>query len=157
MSDTREMFNNQRISRAEKEKNKKQWYKDKIKILDAHSNKTVYGYDGISEYHRMKVNYDLFNNILDTRDFEYITKPFGEEGGELPAKMTNRDILSGKIKAIIGMERRRGFDYKLFAVNPDATTRREQEEFGKIREYVVNNIMLPIKIQMELEAQQPLS
>ena len=154
MSDTREMFNNQRISRAEKERNNKQWYKDKIKILDAHSNKTVYGYDGISEYHRMKVNYDLFNNILDTRDFEYITKPFGEEGGELPAKMTNRDILSGKIKALIGMEQRRGFDYKLFAVNPDATTRREQEEFGKLREYVVNTILLPIKMQMEMEAQE---
>lgn len=154
MSDTREMFNNQRISRAEKEKNDKQWYKDKIRILDAHSNKTVYGFDGISEYHRMKVNYDLFNNILDTRDFEYISKPFGEEGGELPAKMTNRDILSGKIKAIIGMEQRRGFDYKIYAVNPDATTRREQEEFGKLREYVVNSIMLPIKQQMELEAQQ---
>ena len=154
MSDTREMFNNQRISRAEKERNDKQWYKDKIRILDAHSNKTVYGYDGISEYHRMKVNYDLFNNILDTRDFEYITKPFGEEGGELPAKMTNRDILSGKIKAIVGMEQRRGFDYKIFAVNADATTRREQEEFGKIRDYVVNTIMLPIKQQLELEAQQ---
>ena len=68
--------------------------------------------------------------------------------------MTNRDILSGKIKAIIGMEQRRGFDYKIFAVNADATTRREQEEFGKIRDYVVNTIMLPIKQQLELEAQQ---
>ena len=68
--------------------------------------------------------------------------------------MTNRDILSGKIKAVIGMEQRRGFDYKIFAVNADATTRREQEEFGKIRDYVVNTIMLPIKQQMELEAQQ---
>ena len=136
MSDTREMFNNQRISRAEKERNDKQWYKDKIRILDAHSNKTVYGYDGISEYHRMKVNYDLFNNILDTRDFEYITKPFGEEGGELPAKMTNRDILSGKIKAIVGMEQRRGFDYKIFAVNADATTRREQEESRPLLSYL---------------------
>lgn len=154
MSDTREMFTSQRVSMAEKDRNDKQWYKDKIRVLDAHSNKTVYGFDGISEYHRMKVNYDLFNNILDTRDFEYITKPFGEEVGELPAKLVNRDILSPKIKAVIGMEQRRGFDYKVFAVNDDATTRREQEEFGKIREFVINSIIAPIKKELELESQQ---
>lgn len=154
MSDTREMFTNQRVSMAEKNRNDKQWYKDKIRVLDAHSNKTVYGFDGISEYHRMKVNYDLFNNILDTRDFEYITKPFGEEVGELPAKLVNRDILSPKIKAVIGMEQRRGFDYKVFAVNADATTRREQEEFGKLREFVVNSIIAPIKKELELQSRQ---
>ena len=152
--DSREIFNRQRISRAEKERNDFQWYKDKIIKLDSFSNRTVYGFGGVSEYHRMKVNYDLFNNILDVRDFEYVVKPFGAESGELPAKMVNRDILSNKIKAILGMEQRRGFDYRVFAVNADATTRREQEEFGRLRDFVVNTITAPIKQQLELEAQQ---
>lgn len=152
--DSREIFNRQRISRAEKEKNDFQWYKDKIIKLDSFSNRTVYGFGGVSEYHRMKVNYDLFNNILDVRDFEYVVKPFGAESGELPAKMVNRDILSNKIKAILGMEQRRGFDYRVFAVNADATTRREQEEFGRLRDFVVNTITAPIKQELELEAQQ---
>lgn len=152
--DSREIFNRQRISRAEKEKNDFQWYKDKIIKLDSFSNRTVYGFGGVSEYHRMKVNYDLFNNILDVRDFEYVVKPFGAESGELPAKMVNRDILSNKIKAVLGMEQRRGFDYRVFAVNADATTRREQEEFGRLRDFVVNTITAPIKQELELEAQQ---
>ena len=94
MSDTREMFTSQRVSMAEKDRNDKQWYKDKIRVLDAHSNKTVYGFDGISEYHRMKVNYDLFNDKIDLEDFSYVCKPFGATMGELPARMVNRDIVS---------------------------------------------------------------
>lgn len=152
MAESRVLFDRQRISRREKEANDRQWYKDKLQLLDTHSNTTVYGFGGISEYRRMKINYDLFNNILDTRDFEYIFKPFGEEVGELPAKMVNRDILSSKIKAVIGMENRRGFDYKIYAVNPDATTRKEQEEFNRIRDFVINSIMEPIKISLQEKA-----
>lgn len=152
MAESRILFDRQRISRREKEANEKQWYKDKLQLLDNHSNRSVVGFDGVSEYHRMKVNYDLFNNILDVRDFEYVYKPFGQESGELPAKLVNRDILSSKIKAVIGMEQRRGFDYKVFAVNPEATTRREQEEFGKIRNFVVNTIMEPIKATLQEKA-----
>lgn len=154
--DTKNIYNKQRLSRAEKEKNKKQWYKDKLQQLDTFSNRTISGVSPEkSDYYKMKVNYDLFNNILDTTDFEYVTKPFGnKEEGELPARLVNRDILSNKIKSVLGMEQRRGFEYRVFAVNSDATTRREQEEFGKIREFVVNSIMMPIQQQIEMEAQQ---
>lgn len=151
---SREISNNQRLSKSQKEKNKKQWYKDKIKLLDTFSNRTTLGFGGVSEYHRMKVNYDLFNNVISSSDFEYVTKPFGEDSGEMPAKLVNRDILSNKIKSILGMEQKRGFEYRVYAVNSDATTRREQEEFGRLREFVVNNIMLPIQQQLEMEAQE---
>lgn len=145
---------NQRLSRVEKEANDKQWYKDKINLLDTNSNRTTYGLGGISEYHRMKVNYDLFNNIVDLRDFEYVCKPFGAETGELPAKMVNRDILSNKIKVVLGMEMKRPLDYKVLAVNPEATTRKEQESLGRIKDFVINQITAPIKKKLELEAQQ---
>lgn len=148
----------QRLSRAAKEANDFQWYKNKIDLLDKGSIRTTYGFGGISEYHRMKVNYDLFNNIIDLRDFEYVCKPFGggEEGFELPAKMVNRDILSNKIKVILGMEMRRPFDYKVLAINPEATTRKEQEQFGRIKDYVVSSIMTPIRQQIEIQQQQQL-
>lgn len=146
----------QRLSRAEKEAKDKQWYKSKINLLDKGSLRTTYGFGGISEYHRMKVNYDLYNNIIDFRDFEYVCKPFGvdEEGFELPAKMSNRDIISNKIKVILGMEMRRPFDYKVLAVNPEATTRKEQQEFNMMRDYVISEILGPIKKQIELSKAQ---
>lgn len=142
------------LSYEEKNANDKQWYKDKIQMLDTGNNRSTYNSNGVAEYHRMKVNYDLFNNILDLKDFEYVTKPFGEEVGELPAKMVNRDILSNKIKVILGLESGRPFDYKILAVNSEATTRKEEKEFGMYKDFVINSIIGPIKQQLEMEATQ---
>jgi len=146
----------QRLSQAQKNANKKQWYKNQIDKLDTQYYETAYGYGEVPEAKRMKVNYDLFNNILDLSDFEYVCKPYGAEVGELPAKMVNRDIISSKIKAVLGMEMKRPFSWKIIATNPEATTRKEQEEFGRIREYVVNNIMQPIRQQIEMQYQEQL-
>lgn len=140
---------NQRISNSEKNANNKAWYKQQSDIIDNEHNSTSYVYGDVSDYKRMKVNYDLFNNILDLKDFEYVCKPFGAEAGELPAKMINRDIVSGKIKAMLGMEMKRPFSWNVIATNPEATTRKEQEEFGRIKDYVVSEALKPIRLQIE--------
>lgn len=152
---------NQRISSSKKNASKKAWYKEQADMLDYEHIDADTGYLGskgnnTSETKRMKVNYDLFNNILDLSDFEYVCKPFGAEAGELPAKMVNRDIVSGKIKAMLGMEMKRPFSWKVIATNPEATTRKEQEEFSRIREFVVSEIMKPIREQAELKYQEQL-
>ena len=81
-------------------------------------------------------------------------QPFGAEAGELPATMVNRDIFSGKIKAMLGMERKRPFVFEAVATNPEATTSREQEEFKRIKEYVYKQAMAPIIEKIEKEAAQ---
>jgi hypothetical protein len=147
---------NQRLSLAQKNAHDKRWYKEEADRLDAQGTGSV-GYGGILDYKRMKVNYDLFNNILNLTDFEYVFQPYGAEVGELPASMVNRDISSGKIKAILGMEMKRSFSWRAIATNPEATTRREQEEFGRVREWVINSIMEPIRQQIEMESQQEMA
>jgi len=147
---------NQRLSQKQKNANNHQWYKDQIDMLDIEYNGIGRSIGGVDEFKNIKVNYDLFNNILNLSDFEYVCKPFGAESGELPAKMVNRDIVSGKIKAVLGMEESRPFNWRVIATNPEATTRKEKEEFGRIREYVINKIMLPIRQQIELQYQEQL-
>lgn len=147
-------FVTERISTSEKNAKDKQWYKDRTDRLDNEHTGINYGYGGVSEFKRMKVNFDLFNNKLDLADFEYVCKPFGAEAGELPAKMINRDISSGKIKSILGMEMKRPFSWNVVATNPEATTRKEQEEFGRIKEYVINEVLKPIRQELELKKQQ---
>jgi len=51
---------NERLSSSQKNANKKQWYKDKANELDAEHNGLTISYGGISDYKRMKVNYNLF-------------------------------------------------------------------------------------------------
>lgn len=142
------------ISQASKNKNGKQWYKDQSNLLDHKSFSNNSGFGDISEFRRKKVNYDLFNNIINLSDFEYVCKPFGSESGDLPANFTNRDIISGKIKVLLGMEMKMPFSWKVVAVNEDATTRKEQEEFSKIKQYVVNQILEPIKKEIALKNEQ---
>ncbi|MDB4286361.1 hypothetical protein N9933_03580, partial [bacterium] len=144
----------QKVSMSTKNANNKQWYKDWIDLLDSQGVGYTVGYGGISEYKRKKVNYDLFNNILDLQDFEYVCQPYGSEVGELPAKMVNRDIVSGKIKSLLGMEMKRPFSWTIVATNSEATTRREKEEFGKIRDYVISQVMLPIRQEVEMKYQK---
>lgn len=154
------MKSEQRLTRAQKNAKQKQWFKDKLDELDerAFSSSGLFERDiqgsNSSKYKKMQVHYDLFNNIIDLADFKHVTKPFGAEAGELPADFTNKDILSGKVKALLGMEMKRPFSYKIVAVNEEATTRREQAEFAKLRDYVVNSIMAPIQQELELKYQQ---
>ncbi len=148
------LYKDEKLSMSEKEKDDFQWYKYKADLLDAKHMNLGKSYGGISEYRRMKVNYDLYNNVLNVADFEYVCKPFGSEVGELPARMMNRDITSPKIKAILGQEMKRPLSWNVIATNAEATTRKEQEEFGRIREYVVSEIVKPIREQIELQHAQ---
>ena len=157
------IFNNtQRLTRAQKEANDKKWFKDQLRSLNkiSFSTGSMFGLTnlgrGISDYRRMKVNYDLFNNIINKADFEHVCYPFGKEAGELPADFTNKDIISGKLKALLGMEMRRPFSWKVVATNTEATTRKEEEEFSKLKDFVVNSIIAPIKQKIELEQAQAL-
>jgi hypothetical protein len=148
---------NERLTSAQKEANDFQWYREKIDSFDVEANSNYNtGTSGISEYKRMKVNYDLFNNILNLSDFEYVCSPYGANVGELPAQMVNRDISSNRIKALQGMESKKPFNYKILAVNPDATSRKEVEETSRIRQFVVEGIMKPIQQQIELKYQEEL-
>lgn len=147
---------NQRLSSAQKNAKNKAWYKEQIDSLEK-GYMTIYSENkegDIEEWRRMKVNYDLFNNRLNLEDFEYVCKPYGAEAGELPAKMNNKDISSSKIKVLLGMEMKRPFTWKVIATNPEATTRTEQEEFNKIKEYVVSEIMKPIQEEEQIEMEQ---
>ena len=123
-------------------------------LLDTQSTGYESGFGGISEVRRMQANYDLYNNIIDPAEFEYICKPYGDAVGEMPATFTNRDIVSGKIKVLLGMEMKRPFSWKVVATNEEATTRKEQEEFGRIKDYVIGEIMTPIITNIRMQHQQ---
>jgi len=149
-------FDNERLTRKQKEANNFKWYREKADSYDNTSSSEAIGYGDISEEKRMQVSYDLFNNILDLSELEYVCKPFGAEQGELPATMSNKDISSNRIKSVVGKELNIPFKPIILAVNSEATTRKETAETEKIKEYVVSQIMRPIQQQIELKYQEEL-
>lgn len=145
----------ERVTQRERDANNFQWYKDKAHLINssAYGSNFYMGYGGVTDYKRKKVNYDLFNNIINKADFEYVCQPFGSQTGDLPAELTNRDIVSGKIKVLLGMEMKMPFSWNVIATNESATTRKEQEEFGRIKDFVISEIMRPIQEQITAQAQ----
>ena len=140
----------ERLTRNQKKADKHLWYREKADKYEVEHSSLKSGVNStVNEYKRMRVNYDLFNNIIDLSDFEYVCQPFGAEQGELPAEMVNRDISSYRIKALMGMEMKRPTGYKVLAVNSEATTRKEEVHFQKVRDFVQDKIMAPIRAEAE--------
>ncbi|MHA1197742.1 MAG: hypothetical protein ACTSQF_00095 [Candidatus Heimdallarchaeaceae archaeon] len=158
--ETVDQLTKMRNSYAAKNKKDKAWYKRIMDYLDYRTPfnqgldsgiNSGYGYN-FYDYDRVRskrINYNLYNGVIDKTDFEYVYKPLGEDVGELPADFTNKDIVSGKIKVLLGMEMERTFPWRIVAVNPEATTRKEEKKFGMMREYVIQQIMQPIQEQIE--------
>lgn len=162
MAEQTAIIEKQRLTRRQKNAENKKYFREQLDSLDRLSfiNGGMFGFSkdiyGISEYRRMKINYDLFNNIINKSDFEHICSPFGREVGELPADFTNKDIISGKIKALLGMEMKRPFSWKVVATNEEATTRVEQAELDMLKDFVISSIMGPIRTEIEQQYQQEL-
>lgn len=149
-----------KATESERNADDKQWYKDFIDRYSGFSHSSgglFYANDnsGFTDYHRMRVNYDLYNNILHKEDFMYVIKPFGnsQELGEMPADFTNKDIISSKIKALLSMERDRPFDWHVLAVNPEASSRREAKKKEMLIQKVVEDIVNPIQEMINAEVQ----
>lgn len=160
MAEQTAIIEKQRLTRRQKNAENKKYFREQLDSLDRLSfiNGGMFGFSkdiyGISEYRRMKINYDLFNNIINKSDFEHICSPFGKEVGELPADFTNKDIISGKIKALLGMEMKRPFSWKVVATNEEATTRIEQAETDMLKDFVISSIMGPIRTEIEQQYQE---
>lgn len=144
-----------RFTEAQKYAKDKQWFKDHAQyISNSHGYVLNREYNGVSDLKSMKVNYDLYNNILDTDELSYVCNPYGKEAGETAARMINRDIFSSKIKVMEGKEKERALNYTVMALNSEATTRREQEEFKRVRDYAISTVMQPIREAEEQKAQE---
>ena len=86
---------------------------------------------------------DVYNgDINDT----YYQKFFGKKG--VRNTVEHLDIMSGKVKVLLSFEYSRPFEDKIYAVNIDATTRREEETFERIKDYTIRSILMPIEVQL---------
>ena len=83
-------------------------------------------------YYNKKVNYDLYNDILDQSDVQQVTNPMGLQDTSFPAKMQNYPIANPKIDLLIGEEFKRRFDWRVRSVNADAISEKEEEKKEQI-------------------------
>jgi hypothetical protein len=115
--------------------------KGKKFVIDCMEAAIDQAYNGDSELLQTKrdmaINYNLRADILDERDVEKAVNPWGIKGATFPAKMQNYPIANPKIDLLIGEEFKRRFDWKVTVVNPDAISKKEEEERERMNSLLV--------------------
>lgn len=96
--------------------------------------------NGISNNGRKKINYDLYNNIINKEDFSYVTNPYGLKE-EFPARLNNYNIITPKIKLLEGEEIKRPFNFRVVAVNSDAVSQIEEKRKNLLLQYLESELV----------------
>ena len=79
-----------------------------------------------------QINYDLYNGILHPSDLEIILNPSGIKEIAYPAQIDNHPIINPYIKALIGEEIKRRFDFIVKVENEDAISKKEEAKKEEI-------------------------
>lgn len=144
-----------RLTERQKESDDRQWYKDWVDLCSGRGgdDNFLLTKDSVDRNRDININYDLYDGKINKEDFRYLYNPYGVED-EQPVDFTHKDIVSKRVKTIEGLEMARPFGYRVTAVNEEATTRAEQEETERMREYVNAQIMNKIHAVAEENARQ---
>jgi hypothetical protein len=102
-------------------------------------------------YENKQINYDLYNDILDTRDIERVCNPMGLKLDSFPAKMQNYPLVLPKIDVLVGEERRRRFDYQVRVINDEAISMKEKAKKEEFKKFIMRHISADEIDKKELE------
>lgn len=128
----------QKLARADKTD---KWAKECVNwVIQASSNNRY------SDYTKIKANYDLYNNIIDEKDFSYVTNPYGVEQN-FPARLHNYNIITPKINLLAGEEIKRPFNFRAVAVNNEAVSQMQEKRKQMLMEYLEAELIGELQMQ----------
>lgn len=128
----------QTISIREKLKDDKQWAKDTI-------DHTVYYADNYwdssgNNYWRKLSNYELYNNVINQKDFERECNPLGIEVGQFKDNVKPYNKTYNKIQVLLGEELKRRMDFRAVLVNQTGIRKKEIKRTELMRNYIESEI-----------------
>jgi hypothetical protein len=88
------------------------------------------------DYTNKRENYDLFNDIMDTRNMSKIISPAGLNLSSFPATMQNYPLINPKLKLLLGEEIKRRFEWRVICTNPDNFTIKEDKMKESLMQYI---------------------
>lgn len=110
-------------------------------------------------YRKNKINYDLYNGILDPTDFSHVTNPYGSDKYEMPVDIQHYDIISSKINLMLGEEIKRPFNFKVRAINEDSVSARENRMYKQVvdslKQKFIQDLAQEGLVTIDPEAQEP--
>lgn len=129
-------FPRQKLPRTKKDDN---WGKQNVDFIIGLATSHALS-SGYNSFQKKKINYDLYNSIIDPDDFRYITNPYGLNE-EFPAKFQDYNIITPKLKLLEGEEIKRPFNFRIVAVNEDAVSQIEEKKKSLILDYLEQQLV----------------
>ena len=133
-------FPRQQLSRSKKGDN---WGKQNVDFIINLSNASNTRYNS---FQKKKINYDLYNNIIDEKDFTYVTNPYGLNE-KFPAKLQNYSIITSRLKLLEGEEIKRPFNFRIVAINEEAVSQIEEKKRDMLLQYLESQLVSSLQQQ----------
>lgn len=130
----------QKLSRSQKNES---WGKQNVDNIIKLAGST----SSVSMFSKDKVNYDLYNNIIDPSDFKYVTQPYGAIEDEFPARLNNYNIITPKLKLLEGEEIKRPFNFRVAAVNSEAVSQIQEKRKKLLLQYLESELIAELQKQ----------
>lgn len=127
-------FPRQKLSRAKKTD---AWGRQNVNFFISLSTTNGSRYNS---YAKKRINYDLYNNIIDENDFTYVTNPYGL-ADKFPARLQNYSIITPRLKLLEGEEIKRPFNFRLVAVNEDAVSQIEEKRKEMLLQHLESELV----------------
>ena len=143
-------FPKQRVSYKEKSADNFKWGKDTINYLCTYSSEnTGYYYSDeqesehreyINSYNQKLSNYQLYNNILNQKDFEKECNPLGINVGQFKDEIKPYNKCYNKIQVILGEELKRPINYRCSIINSEGIKNKEMIKTHKLKHWIENQV-----------------
>lgn len=106
-------------------------------------------------FEHKKVNYGLYDGVLDIRDMKLVLNPGGLEKYFIPDAVQHYPIITPRVNVLVGEEKRRKFDWSAHLVNPDTISmvlkEKKQMLDAKLQELLMSKLP-PEEVEKELES-----
>jgi hypothetical protein len=124
----------QTLSLKDKMKDDFQWGKDIINYLAEFADSQIDR--GGQEYTRKLGNYQLYNNLLNQKDFENECNPWGLSVGKLKDDIKPYNKIYNKVQVLLGEELKRKLNFRAIVTNSEGIKSKEVKRTQLLREYV---------------------
>lgn len=138
-------FPSQKRSSAQKTK---KWGENCVKSA---IDQGLYSKEFKASWKEMRINVDLYNNTLDSKEMMEFCDPFDMGDDSFPIKPRNYPIAAPKINLLVGEESKRTSDYRVRVINGDAISSKEKEIVAKYTESLMEMIKAEQLSQEEAE------
>lgn len=131
----------QRLSFRKKSQDDFQWAKDTI---DSLLSNTLFSHDPAdvsnTDYERMLSNYQLYNNVINQKDFARDCNPLGIDVGQVQDIIRPYNKTYNKIQVLLGDELLRPFNYKVVLTNSEGVHTKMAHRDSLLRSFIYSEI-----------------